>query len=55
MKPPTIDYSRGLDQYRSDTLLKIEADLAKIARPDRWEKGRLSAIRQVLKSRKVLA
>jgi hypothetical protein len=51
---PTMDYARGLTQYRTDTLEKIEVDLAKIANPDRWEKGRLQEVRRELNRRKDL-
>jgi hypothetical protein len=47
-----MDYARGLTQYRTDTLAKIEVDLAKIASPDRWEKGRLKEVRRELNRRK---
>jgi len=50
---PTMDFARGLTQYRMDTLESILRDLNAVEKPDEWQRGRKKAIKAELKSREV--
>jgi len=48
------DHKNALRDYSTDTLVKILRDLQKKNQHDRWDIGRMNAIKTLLKQRGIL-
>lgn len=48
------DHKKAIKDYSTDSLVSILRDLQKKHRLDRWDAGRMAAIKAVLKSRGII-